>query len=532
MRVHAADHGEGAKLVRQLTLFDSVMLVVGGTIGASIFIIPADVLRVVPDPRFALLLWIIAGGVTLMAGLACAELGGMFPEAGGQYVFIREAYGRFAAFLYGWVLFTAGNSGALAAMAIASALFFGRAFPMFSSDHVIVAHTIFGAHWELNRASLMAVFSVIVLTAVNIRSVKMAALLQNVTALAFLGAVVGIVALGFMFGHGSWSHFTAGPHSGIASISLKGAGIAMIALLWSYDGWEYLSWVAGEIKNPSRNLPLALFLGILLIIITYLLANAVFLYALAPDQLAGQTALTDAAMAALFSQHVGRWVSLFIALISFGAGSVVVLGGARIYYSMARDGVFFRGMTQIHPRWKTPMTSLLTQCVWVNVLILSGRRAALYLFRLHDDDDLCAHGGRRVCTAADPAGSAAPLPMHGLSVAADHLHGGRVRFRAVHVAIEAGRVARRTRSCPARRAALRALAAAGTPARARCGDFPARNIASCCLENRLPMVNRLLAALFAICTACGSQAEPAVPLPPLAKKRRTMGANSSRGRVE
>jgi APA family basic amino acid/polyamine antiporter len=263
-------------------------------------------------------------------------------------------------------------------MAIASALFFGRAFPMFSSDHVIVAHTIFGAHWELNRASLMAVFSVIVLTAVNIRSVKMAALLQNVTALAFLGAVVGIVALGFMFGHGSWSHFTAGPHSGIASISLKGAGIAMIALLWSYDGWEYLSWVAGEIKNPSRNLPLALFLGILLIIITYLLANAVFLYALAPDQLAGQTALTDAAMAALFSQHVGRWVSLFIALISFGAGSVVVLGGARIYYSMARDGVFFRGMTQIHPRWKTPMTSLLTQCVWVNVLILSGRYEQLY----------------------------------------------------------------------------------------------------------------------------------------------------------
>ena len=378
MRADVPQSADGAKLVRQLTLFDSVMLVVGGTIGASIFIVPADVLRVVPDPRFALMLWIIAGGVTLMAGLACAELGGMYPEAGGQYVFIREAYGRFAAFLYGWVLFTAGNSGALAAMAIASALFFGRAFPMFSSDHVIIAHTVFGAHWELNRASLMAVASVMVLTAVNIRSVKMAALLQNFTALAFLGAVVAIVALGFLFGHGSWSHFTAVPHDGSASISLKGAGIAMIALLWSFDGWEYLSWVAGEIKNPSRNLPLALFLGILLIIITYLLANAVFLYALAPDRLARQTALTDAAMTALFSQHVGRWVSLFIALISFGAGSVVVLGGARIYYSMARDGVFFQGMTRVHPRWKTPVTSLLAQCVWVSVLILSGRYEQLY----------------------------------------------------------------------------------------------------------------------------------------------------------
>jgi basic amino acid/polyamine antiporter, APA family len=378
MRADASERGEGGKLVRQLTLFDSIMVVVSGTIGASIFITPADVLRVVPDPRFALMLWIVAGGITLMAGLACAELGGMFPEAGGQYVFIREAYGRFAAFLYGWVLFTAGNSGALAAMAIAFALFFGRAFPLFSTDHVIVAYTVFGVHWELNRGSLVAVVSVIVLTAVNIRSVKMAALLQNVTALAYLGAVVGIVALGFLFGHGSWAHFTAGPQSGIASISLKGVGIAMIALLWSYDGWEYLSWVAGEIKNPGRNLPLALFLGIVLIVITYLLANAVFLYALPPDQLAAQTALTDVAMTALFSQHVGRWVSLFIALISFGAASVVVLGGARIYYSMARDGVFFQGMTRVHPRWKTPSTSLLTQCVWVIVLILSGRYEQLY----------------------------------------------------------------------------------------------------------------------------------------------------------
>src|ERR1700676_1040788 len=239
MRADVPETGSASKLVRQLTLFDSVMVVVSGTIGASIFITPADVLRAVPDPRFALLLWVIAGGFTLMAGLACAELGGMFPEAGGQYVFIREAYGKFAAFLYGWVLFTAGNSGALAAMSIAFALFFGRAFPAFSSDHVIITHNFFGAHWELNRGSLMAVAAVIVLTAVNLRSVKMAALVQNVTALAYLAAVAGVVALGFLFGQCSRSQFTTGPQSGIAPISIKGAGIAMIALLWSYDGWEY-----------------------------------------------------------------------------------------------------------------------------------------------------------------------------------------------------------------------------------------------------------------------------------------------------
>ncbi len=179
MRAEVPEHGSASKLVRQLTLFDSVMVVVSGTIGASIFIVPADVLRAVPDPRFALLLWVIAGGITLMAGLACAELGSMFPEAGGQYIFIREAYGRFAAFLYGWVLFTAGNSGALAAMAIAFALFIGRAFPMLSAEHVIYAHQVFGVQWELTQGALIAVASMIVLTAVNLRSVKMAAWLGH-----------------------------------------------------------------------------------------------------------------------------------------------------------------------------------------------------------------------------------------------------------------------------------------------------------------------------------------------------------------
>jgi basic amino acid/polyamine antiporter, APA family len=377
MRIESPPQEATSSLVRQLTLFDAVMLVVSGTIGASIFIVPADVLHSVPDPRFALLLWVIAGGITLMAGLACAELGGMFPEAGGQYVFIREAYGGFAAFLYGWVLFTAGNSGGLAAMGISFALFLGRAFPALNAEHVVLSHTVLGFHWQLSQGPLIAIAAVIVLTAINLRSVKMAARLQNVTALAYLGAVVAIVALGFLFGHGSWSHF-APQGGGISSLSLKGIGVAMIALLWSYDGWEFVSWVAGEIKDPNRNLPLSLIGGILLIILTYLLANAVFLYALPPGQLAQETVVANSAVSALFSQDAGRWVSLFIALICFGAASVVVLGGARIYYSMACDGVFFEGMKRVHPKWKTPVTSLLAQCAWVVVLILSGRYEQLY----------------------------------------------------------------------------------------------------------------------------------------------------------
>ncbi|HLW24554.1 MAG TPA: amino acid permease [Steroidobacteraceae bacterium] len=374
--MRTTDGSGPAHLDRRLTLFDSIMIVISGTIGPSIFIIPAAVLKAVPDPRIALGLWVAAGVITLLAGLACAELGAMFPEAGGQYVFMREAYGGFTAFLYGWILFTAGNSSALAATAIAAALFLGQAFPSLAAEHVVYSTHLFNWPFSITQGSLIAVGSIIVLTAVNLRSVKFAAWVQNITALAYLIAVLVIVVLGFVLGHGSFAHFSGG--SGLAGVTTAGAGVAMIALFYSYDGWEFLSWVGGEVKNPRRNLPLGLIAGIALVILTYLLANAVFLYALPAAELALTATPADAAMRQLFSADVGRAVAFFIALISFGSNCVVVLGGARIYYSMAKDGAFFRALTRLHPRWHTPSTSLLVQCAWVCVLILSSRYEQLY----------------------------------------------------------------------------------------------------------------------------------------------------------
>jgi APA family basic amino acid/polyamine antiporter len=263
-------------------------------------------------------------------------------------------------------------------MAVSFALFLGRAIPPLTADHLLFAHTTLSIHWQLTQGSLTAITAVIVLTAVNIRSVRLAARLQNLVAVAFLSVVIGISAAGFLCGRGSWSHFVPASGNGFAGISLQGVGVAMIALFWCFDGWEFVSWAAGEIKDPDRNLPLALMFGIGLIITAYLLANALFLYALAPGQLAQETTLASAAMSALFSQSVSRLVSLFVALICFGAGSVAVLGGARIYYSMARDGAFFQTMRHVHPRWRTPTTSLLAQCAWVIVLIVSGRYEQLY----------------------------------------------------------------------------------------------------------------------------------------------------------
>jgi APA family basic amino acid/polyamine antiporter len=232
--------------------------------------------------------------------------------------------------------------------------------------------------FSLAQGSVVAVVSIIIVTAINIRSVKMAAWLQNFTALAYLIMVLGIVAAGFALGHGSWAHFERHPAGTAASLTLAGFGVAIIPLFYSYDGWEFLSWVGGEIKNARRNLPLALIFGILLVIITYLLANAVFLYALPAFALAESATPAAAAVGALFSSHVGRGVALFIAVISFGGASVTVLGGARIYYSMALDGAFFASMTHLSHRSKTPVTSLVVQCAWVCVLILSARYDQLY----------------------------------------------------------------------------------------------------------------------------------------------------------
>jgi APA family basic amino acid/polyamine antiporter len=195
-----------------LTLLDATLIVVGEIIGFGIFMTPADVARQIPNPMFSLLLWVVAGLVALLAGFAFAELGGMFPEAGGQYVYIREVYGHFAAFIYGWVLFTAGNSAGLAAVAMGFARFVGKVISPLSAETVLYSHAVLpGITWHFTRGSLVAIVSIFLLTVVNMRGVKLAAILQNFTGLLTLACVGLMTGLGLILGKGSWSHFTTAP---------------------------------------------------------------------------------------------------------------------------------------------------------------------------------------------------------------------------------------------------------------------------------------------------------------------------------
>ncbi len=281
--------------------------------------------------------------------------------------------------MYGWVLFTAGNTPALAAVAIGFALFFGRVFPYAAAEHVLYTHNVLpGISWSLTQGSVVAIACIVVLTILNAMGVKLAAILQNFTTLLTLAAVGLMVTFGLTLGHGSWSHFRAtGPAASFWPPAAT-LGIAFVAIFWTYDGWNLISWVAGEIKNAERNLPRAMTWGILLVVLTYLAANVTYIYALPMAQIAGQSTLAQAAVSALFSPRMGVVVSLSIAVSCFGAISVVVLSGARVYYAMAKDGVFVPSMQKLHPRWKTPVVSLAGQCVWACILAASGQYEALY----------------------------------------------------------------------------------------------------------------------------------------------------------
>ena len=367
-------------LVRGLSLLDSVLLLISGIIGSSIFLTAKDIAGPLPHPMLFLLVWVIGGVISLFGCVAFAELGSMFPESGGQYVYLREAYGDLVAFLYGWMLFSVANGGSIAALSVASAAYTGQVFPMVSQEHVILS--LFGI--TLTRAHVFALFLIAALTYANVVGLRWGALLQNVSTWTKFAAMAAFVVLGFAIGKGDWSHFHAhgvglsmGLHPGQF---LSAFGVALIAVYFAYDGWVYITWVAGEVKEPRRNVPLAMVLGVIVVAVIYMAMNMTYLYAMPLGAIAQHETIAHAAAVALFSPRVAVWLSLLIAVSCFSAAATCTLSGARVYLAMAQDGVFFKRMAVIHPKWRTPAFSLIGQGIWAAVLTISGRYDQLYTY--------------------------------------------------------------------------------------------------------------------------------------------------------
>ncbi len=368
-------------LVRGLSLLDSVLLIVGGVIGSGIFLTPGEIATALPRPALFLLIWVAGGVITLLACFAFAELGAMFPEVGGQYAYIREAYGEAPAFLYGWMLFTVGGTGTVATLAVAFAEYFGAMLPGINVHRAVLSI----AGWSFTRGHLVALIAIAVLTITNIFGLRRGATLQNVATFLKFGAIAAFVALGLLVGKGSWSHFHDAASAATTLTAgnwqlFPAVGVALIAVFWTYDGWVYITWVAGEVKNPQRNLPRALLFGIVIIAVCYLAMNVMYLYALPIGSIAGEGTIARAAAVSMFSSNAARWLAAMIAVSCFGAMSSAILSGARVYYAMAHDGVFFQAMARVHPRWRTPALSLMVQGLWASVLALSGRYDQLFTY--------------------------------------------------------------------------------------------------------------------------------------------------------
>jgi APA family basic amino acid/polyamine antiporter len=352
------------ELPRLLGLKDVVGIVVGTMIGSGIFIVPAAVADAVKAPLVLLLVWVIGGILTFFGALSLAELGAAYPYAGGMYVFLREAYGRLAAFLFGWTLFLIIDSGSMATLAVA---FSSKYLPQFV---------------RLSPAGtrVVAVSLVVVLALINYIGVKWGALVQNLLTLIKVGALVGVGAVVFAFARGNPRHFVT-PAVPPFSISLVGAiGVGLVAALWALKGWEMATFSAGEIRRPERNLPRGILFGTFLVIVLYLGANLAYLYAVPIRDLARSSRIASDAMGVAVGPVGASIIALAILLSIAGAANSHVLTGPRVYFAMARDGLFFRKVGRVHPRFLTPHVSILALGLWSALLCLTGTFEQLFTF--------------------------------------------------------------------------------------------------------------------------------------------------------
>jgi APA family basic amino acid/polyamine antiporter len=384
----AVNHTNGTSdskptLVRGLGLLDSVLLLVSGIIGSSIFLTAKDIATPLPQPMLFILVWVLGALISLCACFAFAELGSMFPDSGGQYIYLREAYGDLVAFLYGWMLFAVANGGSIAALSVASAAYAGQVVPLVSQEHVVFS--VLGI--VVTRAHVFALVLIAVLTYVNVVGLRWGALLQNVSTWTKFLAMAGFVLLGFAIGKGRWSNFHSNGVPLTIGLSpgqlISALGVGLIAVFWAYDGWVYITWVAGEVKEPRNNVPRAMVLGVLAVGAIYIAMNLTYMYALPMKEIAAHETIAHAAAVALFSPQAAVWLSLMIAVSCFSAAATCTLSGARVYLAMAQDGVFFKRMAEIHPKWRTPAFSLIGQGVWAAALTLSGRYDQLYTYVIY-----------------------------------------------------------------------------------------------------------------------------------------------------
>lgn len=367
--------------MRKLNLLDTTFLVIGAVVGSGIFMTTGVIAGYIPSPGLILIVFLAGGFITLSGALSFAELGAMFPSAGGQYVYIREAYGSWAGFFYGWGFFWFIMCGGIAALAVAFAEFLGYFIPCLSTQSFILRLNLPGFTYSLSAGQIVAMVSILLLSAVNFFGIASGIYVQNFFTLLRLASVAAIIIFGLALGKKSGISgfdqlFSGGPAFSLSII--KYFGLALISVFWTYDGWYSVNCTAEEIKNPERNIPFGLLLGTLSVTLIYFLVNLVYILAIPVDKMKGVVRIGELASTQLFGDTATFFISAAIMISIFGCLSATILYGPRVYYAMAEDGAFFRSMAYVHPRYRIPSQALFGQALWSSLLCLSGTFQDLY----------------------------------------------------------------------------------------------------------------------------------------------------------
>ncbi|EKE03848.1 MAG: hypothetical protein ACD_20C00137G0003 [uncultured bacterium] len=359
---------------KTLNLFDAVAIVAGAMIGSGIFIVSSDIAKDVQSVGLLLLVWFIAGIMTIIGALSYGEFAASLPEAGGQYVYIRKVWGEISGFLYGWTLFLVIQTGSIAAVGIAFAKFLGILFPVVSaSNHLFTLY-----NFTISSQQLVAIILIIFLTGINLQSVTLASRIQNTVTVTNILALSGIIICGLLIGlkgdiiSGNFSAILTLPQLDTNIYSI--IGIGLVGSLFAFDGWNNLTFIAAEIKNTEKNLPLALFFGTGIVVVLYFLTNLIYLSALSLNDIqnAHNGIVGATFMQSLFGTYGKVVISVIILIAAFGCVNSMVLAGPRVFYAMAKDGLFFKKLATLGEKSNVPENSLFLQCFWSIVLVMSG----------------------------------------------------------------------------------------------------------------------------------------------------------------
>lgn len=386
------EHQNQDSFKRELGLLDGTMLVIGSMIGSGIFIVSSDIARQVGSAGWLTLVWIISGIITMIAAVSYGELSAMFPNAGGQYVYLKEAYNKLIAFLYGWSFFAVIQTGTIAAVGVGFSKFAAYLIPALSDENILMDLGAF----KLNAAQIVSIITIVFLTYLNSRGVKNSKMLQTVLTVIKILSLFGLLVFGFILAakaeiwNANWADVWTPksfdkettswlPISGMALVS--GIAAAMVGSLFSSDAWNGVTFIAGEIKNPKKNVGLSLFLGTLTVSIIYVLVNLMYLAVIPFDEIA--TAKSDR-VAVVASEYIfGNVGTLIIAIMimisTFACNNGLIMAGARVYYTMAKDGLFFKKAANLNDA-SVPAWALWAQCVWASFLCLTGKYGDLLDF--------------------------------------------------------------------------------------------------------------------------------------------------------